>query len=87
MKAAKKRHRIFTQNRQRPLYRLADLMAQCQPGLMELGDEMQAWENMVPVGREFGADPVDQLRQFMQDQMSTPAPGINIRKLIDEGRH
>lgn len=36
----------------KPHYRLADLLAQCAPGPIELSAEMRAWENMAPVGRE-----------------------------------
>lgn len=54
MKIAKKRE--FRPKRNRPRYRLADLLAQMPPGRIELTDEQKAWENMRPVGREFGAD-------------------------------
>ena len=61
MKAAKTRHRIFTKNRQRPRYRLAELLAQMPSGRMELDADLKAWENMAPVGREFGAPPAEQI--------------------------
>lgn len=36
----------------KPRYRLSDLLAQMPPGRIELDEEMRAWENMPPVGRE-----------------------------------
>ncbi len=53
MKAAKKRK--LRKRSARPRYTLAELLAQMPPGRIELDAELQAWENMRPVGREFGA--------------------------------
>jgi hypothetical protein len=36
----------------KPHYRLSDLLAQMPPGRIDLDEEMQAWENMTPVGSE-----------------------------------
>ena len=36
---------------------LADLLAKIPPGPLVLDEEMRAWESVLPVGREFGADP------------------------------
>ena len=54
VKIAKKRE--LRPKRNRPRYRLADLLAQMPPGRIELDAELKAWENMRPVGREFGAE-------------------------------
>lgn len=57
MKRAK--HRQFLkskQPRQRPRYRLVDLIAQMPEGKFEWTPELRAWDEMKPVGREFGAD-------------------------------
>jgi hypothetical protein len=42
---------VLKEVRRRPHYRLADLLAQ----MPELTPEFRAWEEMEPVGREFGA--------------------------------
>ena len=42
--------------RRRPNYRLADLLAQMPGGKFEWTPELRAWDEMKPVGREFGAD-------------------------------
>lgn len=57
MKRAKHR-RFVKKNRaaRRPHYRLADLLAQMPDGKIEWTPELRAWEDMKPVGREFGAD-------------------------------
>ena len=53
MKRAKQRKFLqLKQVRSRPHYRLADLLAQ----MPEWTPEFRAWEEMKPVGREFGAD-------------------------------
>ena len=41
-----------TNRAEKKRYRLADLLAQMPPGRIELDEEMRAWENMTPVGKE-----------------------------------
>ena len=53
MKRAKRRRPPLPTVR-RPRYKLADLLAQL-PGRIEWTPELRAWEQMAPVGREFGA--------------------------------
>ncbi len=57
MKRAKQKK---TPNRPAPglkkRYRLANLLAQCTYGTFEWTPELLAWDEMKPVGREFGAD-------------------------------
>ena len=57
MKRAKRRHFLKSkQPRQIPRYRLADLIAQMPEGKFDWTSELRAWDEMKPVGREFGAD-------------------------------
>ncbi len=57
MKRAKRRKFLPSKpSRPRPRYRLADLLAQMPEGRIELSAEQRAWDDMKPVGREFGAD-------------------------------
>ena len=57
MKRAKRRL-IAKKNRaaRRPRYLLAELLSQMPDGKIELTAELRAWDEMTPVGREFGAD-------------------------------
>jgi hypothetical protein len=56
MKRAKQRKFSKAASRRpKPRYRLADLLAQMPEGRIEWSPELRAWEQMAPVGREFGA--------------------------------
>jgi hypothetical protein len=84
MKIAKKRE--FRPKRKQPCYRLVDLLAQMPAGRIELSPELQAWENMRPVGREFWADiirlsPADQER-FAQALLSPPQPSPALKRAL-----
>ena len=64
MKVARKRvlqnKRSKEEGTKRPVrgrYRLDDLLAQMPPGPLAWTPEMRAWDEMKPVGREFGAEP------------------------------
>jgi hypothetical protein len=64
MKEARKRVLTTKQSKdegtRRPVrgrYRLDELLAQMPPGPLEWTPEMRAWDEMKPVGREFGAEP------------------------------
>ena len=63
MKAARKRvlkAKRSKEGTRRPVrvrYRLDELLAQMPPGPLEWTPEMRAWDEMKPVGREFGAEP------------------------------
>lgn len=57
MKLAKQRwHAKVARPKSRPRYRLADLLAQMPEGKFEWTPELRVWEEMRPVGREFGSD-------------------------------
>jgi len=94
LKVAKTRH-FRKENRpiklsvskERPRYRLADLMEQMPPGPIKLDEELRAWERMVPVGREFGADSVEQMSAFMQERVkSATVLDTSTKSLIEDGR-
>jgi len=57
MKRAKRRRFTTLIHRGcKPGYHLADLLAQMPGGKVEWTPELRAWDEMKPVGREFGAD-------------------------------
>jgi hypothetical protein len=57
MKRAKQRKVSTVESgRRRQRYRLADLLAQMPKGKIEWTPELREWDEMKPVGREFGAD-------------------------------
>ena len=70
----------------KPRYRLSDLLAQMPPGRMELPPDLQAWENMAPVGREFGADPVEQMRTLVKEGTGPQATNTSIKPLVNDDR-
>lgn len=43
---------IITPVRKKKIYKLDDLLNQCKPGSMTIGDEDKEWLNAEPVGRE-----------------------------------
>ena len=60
----------------RKKYKLEDLLAQYRAGGLELTEEKQVWDQMAPVGREFGSHDYERLMDE-DAKAQEPTPGLS----------